>query len=31
MMEGLRFASLDENARALERFAERYIAPLRHA
>jgi probable F420-dependent oxidoreductase len=29
MMEGLRFASLDENVAALERFGERYITPLR--
>jgi alkanesulfonate monooxygenase SsuD/methylene tetrahydromethanopterin reductase-like flavin-dependent oxidoreductase (luciferase family) len=29
MMEGLKFASLDDNVRALERFGERYIAPLR--
>jgi probable F420-dependent oxidoreductase len=29
MMEGLQFASLDDNVRALERFGERYIAPLR--
>jgi len=29
MMEGLQFASRDENVRALERFGERYIAPLR--
>jgi probable F420-dependent oxidoreductase len=28
MMAGLKFASLDDNARALERFAEDYIAPL---
>jgi probable F420-dependent oxidoreductase len=29
MMEGLQFASLADNVRALERFAEEYIAPLR--
>ena len=29
LMEGLQFASLDENVRALERFGEQYIAPLR--
>jgi probable F420-dependent oxidoreductase len=29
MMAGLRNASRDENVRALERFGERYIAPLR--
>lgn len=29
MMEGLRFASRDDNIRALERFGETYIAPLR--
>jgi probable F420-dependent oxidoreductase len=29
MMEGRQFASLDENVAALERFGERYIAPLR--
>ena len=29
MMEGLRDASRDENVRALERFGEKYIAPLR--
>lgn len=29
MMEGLQFASLDDNVRALERFGETYIAPLR--
>jgi len=28
MMAGLKFASLDDNAQALERFAEDYIAPL---
>jgi probable F420-dependent oxidoreductase len=28
MMEGLQFASRDQNVRALERFGERYIAPL---
>jgi probable F420-dependent oxidoreductase len=31
MMEGLSFASLEENTGALERFGEKYIAPLRHA
>ena len=29
MMEGLQFASRDDNVRALERFGETYIAPLR--
>ena len=29
MMEGLKFAGRDENVRALERFGETYIAPLR--
>ena len=29
MMEGLRNATRDENVRALERFGEQYIAPLR--
>jgi len=29
MMEGLKFATLAENTRALERFGEEYIAPLR--
>ena len=29
MMEGLTFASRDDNIRALERFGETYIAPLR--
>lgn len=29
MMEGRQFASLDDNVRAIERFGERYIAPLR--
>jgi probable F420-dependent oxidoreductase len=29
MMEGLKFASRDDNIRALERFGETYIAPLR--
>jgi hypothetical protein len=29
MMEGLQFASRDDNVRALERFGDRYIAPLR--
>jgi probable F420-dependent oxidoreductase len=29
MMEGLQFAPLDENVRAVERFGETYIAPLR--
>jgi hypothetical protein len=29
MMEGLTNASRDENVRALERFGEQYIAPLR--
>jgi probable F420-dependent oxidoreductase len=31
LMEGHQFASLADNARALERFGEQYIAPLRHA
>jgi probable F420-dependent oxidoreductase len=29
MMQGLQFASLDENVRALEAFGEQYLAPLR--
>jgi hypothetical protein len=29
MMEGLQFAPLADNVRALERFGETYIAPLR--
>lgn len=29
LMQGLQFASLDENLRALEAFGEQYIAPLR--
>jgi hypothetical protein len=29
MAQGLQFAPLDENVRALEAFGEHYIAPLR--